>query len=50
MNQELKLALQEAVKSLEWAAYVIKDIPPNSHFMQTITEAKLLLYKLNESE
>ena len=38
-------ALENAVRSLEWAAMIIQDIPPKSEFMETLREAKALLEK-----
>lgn len=42
--------IENAIKSLEWAAAMIKDIPPNSHYMQTISDLKLLLNSLKVNE
>jgi hypothetical protein len=47
-TEELISTLERAVASLEWAAAVIKDIPPKSEFMLTIEDAKTLLKRIKE--
>lgn len=42
---KLVAALRESVKSLEWAATIIGDIPPKSHYMESLQEARDLIAK-----
>lgn len=49
-DKELIDALKEAVASLEWSAMIIQDIPENSHFMQTIADAKEIIAKHPQKE
>jgi len=44
-KEELVAALEGAARSLEFAAMVIKDIPPKSEFMMTLAEVKALIEK-----
>lgn len=43
LEVKLTAALRESVKSLEWAATVIGDIPPKSHYMESLQEARDLI-------
>lgn len=43
LEVKLTAALRESVKSLEWAATVIGDIPPKSHYMESLQEARELI-------
>ena|SRR5687768_2621149 len=47
---ELLEALQNAVHSLEWAKQVIKDIPPNSNYMETLQEARAVIARATGQE
>lgn len=40
---DLLVALQNAVKSLEWAADVIKDIPAGSEYANALREARVAI-------
>lgn len=42
---ELLEALKASVKSLEWTITVIKDIPAESNFMQSLNEARAAIAK-----
>jgi hypothetical protein len=42
-KEELLSALENVTRSLDWAAMVIPDIPPNSEFMESLREAKALI-------
>jgi hypothetical protein len=44
-RDELLEALRTSVKSLEWATTVIKDIPGECNFMQTLNEARAAIAK-----
>lgn len=39
--------LQASVKSLEWAATVIGDMPPKCEYLESLAEAKALLARIN---
>jgi hypothetical protein len=45
LEAQLLAALRESVKSLEWAAAVIGDIPLNSSYMHQLQEARNLIAK-----
>lgn len=49
MDNKTMEILRQAVQSMEWAAMVIKDIPPGSHYMETLREAKELLAEMEEA-
>lgn len=44
-SPQLLDALRNSVKSLEWAASVIGDIPANSEYMQSLQEARDIIAK-----
>ena len=43
---QLVAALRESVTTREWAAVIIGDIHPNSHYMVTLQEARDLIAKV----
>lgn len=42
---EMAAALSDAASALAWAALVIGDIPPRSHFMETLETCRKLAAK-----
>lgn len=47
-KERLIACLEEAIKSMEWAALIINDISPKSHYMETIKDAKALIAGIKE--
>jgi hypothetical protein len=45
-SPELLEALQRILKSAEWAAQVIGDIPPHSEYMEGLKEARELIARV----
>ena len=45
LERELVAALRESVTTREWAATIIGDVHPNSHYMVTLQEARELIAK-----
>ena len=44
--EKLLAHLEKAVKSLEWAATVIGDMPPKCEYLESLAEAKALIARV----